>query len=83
MDLLSALSELEKNKVGTGSACSAGVFLNSLQSKEQEAFINALENRTVNIPQLHELLKKNGYEVAERSLYRHRRKQCRCFNEKQ
>ena len=82
MDLLSALGELEKTNTRTGIACSTGIFLGSLEGKEKEAFTNALNNRTVNVPQLHELLKKNGYEVAERSLYRHRKKQCRCFNEK-
>jgi hypothetical protein len=79
MNLLSALSELEKKSVNSGFPCSAGEFLKSLEDKERKAFENALENRTVPIPSLVELLKKNGYTVAVSALYKHRQKGCRCF----
>jgi len=79
MDLVSALNELEENNISSGLACSTGTFLKTLEEKERKAFEAVLEKRTVTVPQLFEMLKKNGYEVAERSLYKHRQKKCRCF----
>ena len=79
MDLLSALHELETRKVTTGFPCSVGTFLDSIGEKEREAFNSILGNTKVGTVAIHEMLAKNDYEVARTALYKHRRKQCRCF----
>ena len=79
MDLLSAIEELETRKVTTGFPCSVGTFLDSVSDKEQEAFNKILGNTKVGTIAIHEMLTNNNYEVARTALYKHRRKQCRCF----
>jgi hypothetical protein len=80
VDLISALNDLVENHHSlAGIACSAGEFFKSLSDKERETFENVLNKRSVPIPHIAELLKKNGYTVATSALYKHRRKSCRCF----
>ena len=79
MDLLSAIKELETRKSMTGFPCSVGTFLDSIGEKEQEAFNTILNNVKVGTVVIHEMLTKNDYDVARTALYKHRRKQCRCF----
>jgi len=79
MDLLSAIEELETRKSITGFPCSVGTFLDSIGEKEREAFNSILGNTKVGTVAIHEMLAKNDYEVARTALYKHRRKQCRCF----
>lgn len=81
MDLITALNDLVDNHHSlAGIACSAGEFVRSLNEKERETFEEILNKRSVPIPHLSELLKKNGYTVARSALYKHRQKSCRCFN---
>lgn len=79
MDLLSAIEELGTRKVVSGFPCSVGTFLDSIGEKEREAFNSILGNTKVGTVAIHEMLTKNDYEVARTALYKHRRKQCRCF----
>jgi hypothetical protein len=79
MDLLAKLAQLEEEQGNTGIACSAGKFLDSVSDKEREAFNAVLDKRSVAISNLCDLLQKNGHNVAESALYKHRNKKCRCF----
>ena len=79
MDLLAELQALEANSVYAGLPCSAGTALRNMKEKEREALQNILDNRTVPIAHLLKALRNNGFDVSERSLYNHRKKQCRCF----
>jgi|CryBogDrversion2_4_1035264.scaffolds.fasta_scaffold12740_3 hypothetical protein len=79
MDLISALKELEKTSVGTGFACSVDTALKAMNKDEQEAFQSALNNKAVASTALWDLLNSNGYKVGKETIYKHRRKGCRCF----
>jgi hypothetical protein len=79
MDLLSAIEELKTQKSITGFPCSVGTFLDSIGEKEREAFNGILINTKVGTVAIHEMLSRNEFDVARAALYKHRRKQCRCF----
>ena len=79
MDLLSAMHELETRKIVSGFPCSVGTFLDSISEKEQATFNGILANAKIGTIAIHEMLTKNNYDVARTALYKHRRKQCRCF----
>lgn len=79
MDLLAELQALEANSINQGLPCSAGEALKKMKEKEREVVQGILDNRTVPITHLLRTLRNNGFEVAEASLYKHRRKVCRCF----
>jgi len=81
LGLLDGLKELvETHNGSTGLPCSAGAFLRQINQEEREAFENILQNRKVPIPNLVNLIEKNGYKIAKTALYKHRQKVCRCFN---
>ena len=82
MDLISALAELE-NSVNAGLDCSVSVVLKSLDGKEQTALNKAIENKNIPAPHIYKALQDNGHKLSLATIYKHRRKQCRCFNEKQ
>ena len=79
MDLLSAMSELASRPPTTGLPCSVSVFLTKINDKEKEAFEVILADSKIGVLPIQEMLAKNGYQVAKTSLYKHRRKMCRCF----
>jgi len=77
--LLSAIEELIATPVVTGFPCSVGEFLKQINDKERTAFNALLENQKFGTIRIYEMLQKNNYTVAKAALYKHRRKQCRCF----
>jgi hypothetical protein len=79
MDLLAELKALEANSITQGLPCSAGEAIKSMKEKEREVVQGILDNRTVPITHLLKTLRNNGFDISEASLYKHRRKQCRCF----
>jgi hypothetical protein len=79
MDLIADLKLLAESSIGQGLPCSAGEVIKKLQPKEREALESVFDNRTIPVPHLLKALAKNGYQVSERALYKHRRKECRCF----
>jgi len=56
-----------------------GEFLKQINDKEKAAFNALLDNQKFGTIRIYEMLQKNNYTVAKAALYKHRRKQCRCF----
>jgi len=77
--LISAIEELAATPVVTGFPCSVGEFLKQISDKERDAFNAILDNQKVGTIRIYDMLQKNDYTVAKAALYKHRRKQCRCF----
>jgi hypothetical protein len=79
MDLLSAMEELASRPSTTGFPCSVGTFLQQIKDEERASFNKILENNKIGSVSIFDMLKNNGYKVAKASVYKHRRKLCRCF----
>jgi len=79
MDLLSAMEELASRPSTTGFPCSVGTFLQQIKDEERASFNKILENNKIGSVSIFDMLKNNGYKVAKAAVYKHRRKQCRCF----
>jgi hypothetical protein len=79
MDLLSELEALKLQKSRQGLPCSVKTMLDSLNEKERKAVEQILEEHTYPINSLLKVLRNNNHNVKEKALYRHRRKECRCF----
>jgi hypothetical protein len=79
MDLLTAIEELAQKPSTTGFPCSVGLFLKQINEQERLAFNKILDNNKVGALAIFDMLKSNDYKVSKSAIYKHRRKQCRCF----
>lgn len=78
-----ALSEriAERREPSGGTPCSVGILIAQLDPEELDAFnlmLGTRERRGWTEGEIYEALTAEGYEVARRSINRHRGGNCRC-----
>lgn len=59
--------------------CAFARLINSLDKEDKETLLKALENKVPDVT-LASALRKEGWRVAEYSIARHRKGNCRCLN---
>ena len=77
--LFSVFEKLKNEPITTGFPCSVGEFLKQISKEETKDFIAILETPKIGTIRIYDGLKEAGYNVSKSSLYKHRRKNCRCF----
>lgn len=72
------LQDILKENLVPQTNCRIREIVESLPDGDKDAFVNAINDESINAPAIERALKKNGIPVASTTIRRHRRGECSC-----